>query len=95
MESDHLLVFRAFRAVIEANHHPKIVKIGPTFYMNKVSNFKCDALGIGGRCGDNAALCQIAHNLAQTNSDAVEIIGVVRCVADQMHRVRIGRRLSL
>jgi hypothetical protein len=92
MKRDHLLVFLGLRAVIEANHHSQIVKVSPSFDMNKVGDLERKTLWKMGRRGDNAALCQIVHNAVQSNSNAMEIIGVARYVADQIDRVRIGDR---
>jgi hypothetical protein len=101
MECEHLLVFLADRAVIEADRHAEIVDVSPTFHKDKVGDLKRETLWKMGRRGGNAAPRQIAHNSTQTNCGEAGIIfgvirkGVVKYVAVKIRSVRIGGRFTL
>jgi hypothetical protein len=62
--------------VIETDYNSEIVAISPTPDENEVSNLEREALRRG---DDHAALCQITHNPAQTNSKPMAIISAVSC----------------
>jgi hypothetical protein len=82
LERDYLFVFLVYRrAMIQTDQHAEIVAVSPTSGANEVSDLEREALWQTGRGGDNAALCQIAHNPAQTASNPLAIVSAVRCGA--------------
>jgi hypothetical protein len=78
VDGDHFLILFAIRAVIETNRNPAVVDVGPAPDESMVGDVERETFWrMRGRAGA-AMLRQIAHNPAQSDSNAVAIPSVVR-----------------
>ena len=77
-KGDYLLIVFTICAVIEANRHSAVAKIGPTSHEKKVRDIEGETSWRRQRGGCGASHFQIAHNAAHTTTNVVASISVAR-----------------